>query len=89
MVQNILDMKGIQEAFIRVKNTIQAKLPSIKVLESLLTLAFSISISSKLKNQQSVNRLHGKTYNILNTSLVTKQNIKNTIKQNKDHIVRL
>lgn len=80
MVQNILGKKGIEKAFIRVKNTIQAKLPSIKFLESLLTLAFSIINSSKLKNQQSVNKLHGKTYNILNASLVTKQNIKNTIK---------
>jgi hypothetical protein len=41
-VQNILYKKGIEEAFIKVKNTRQAKLPSIKVLESLLTLAFSI-----------------------------------------------
>jgi hypothetical protein len=59
-VQNILGKKGIEEAFIRVKNTIQAKLPSIKVLEFLLTLAFSIINSSKLKNQQSVNKFHGK-----------------------------
>lgn len=83
MVKNILGKKEIEEAFIRVKNTIQAKLPSIKFLESLLTLAFSIINSSKLKNQQIVNKLHGKTYNILNTSLVTKQNIKNIIKTNQ------